>query len=115
MGSLIDTGSRGCYIESKASAVKSIRLALAEELAATNTYEDLAESVRQAAFPSVNPDGTRAVVPPTRFSAEQAEKIAKALDEIRDDELQHTGKLLALIALLDDNSAAQLSAGGRGA
>jgi hypothetical protein len=99
---LIDTSKLPCTkpFETTQEIVFALRLALADELAATNLYESIMGKVLSSSVFSQ--------------SEEDRDALIEALAEIRDDEIHHQAKLLSLALKLDDNYSAVFSEGVEG-
>lgn len=113
---LIDTSSAGSqWVDDTGDLVRSLRLALVEELAAVNTYEKLACGVRRSGFTGVDADGNPLPVPEDRLSVEEAKAIAESILEIAHDELTHVGKIGEIINMLSPATKAAITEGAAGA
>lgn len=111
---LINTSERSRYASNTAELIGIIRGALVEELAATNTYDDIISCVRSMGISPTDDSGNRRDIPEDQLSREEAQDIVKLIEEIRDDELHHTGKLLSLIEALDSHVAQNMKEGAGG-
>ena len=109
---LIDTaGAANTWVNSNQELVQSLRLAVAEECAAANTYERLATGILNSAVPGYDQEGKARAIPEGRLSVDEAKALSNAILEIARDESRHTGKLLRLIKELSPDTASDLVAG----
>ena len=113
--SLVNTRERSFYFDSKRDLVSQLRMALAEELSAVNSYEDLARGARMMGRPAYDGNGSPVEIPDHQLSQDDADKVSKFLEEIMKDELQHVGKLLALCDELDKMTREEIIKGRAGA
>jgi hypothetical protein len=100
----IDTSRYDGWIDDIPDLVTKLRARLMEELDATSVYERMAQNIRSMGVPMTNPDGSPSVIPDNRLSQAEANVIADFIKEIRNDEVDHTGKLISLISELGDTS-----------
>jgi rubrerythrin len=112
---LINTTERSTFPSNALELAALLRMALVEELAAVNTYTDLANAARRTGLLPVDGEGNPREIPEGCLTKEAADMIAEAIDEIRKDENQHVGKLLGLMSLLDKKSNAEMREGSKGA
>ena len=112
---MVDTSAAGSqWIDDNKELVRSLRLALVEELAAVNTYERLACGVRRSGFSGLDVDGRALPVPADRISTEAANALADSIMEIAHDELTHVGKITEMINMLSPEAKAAIAEGAAG-
>jgi hypothetical protein len=102
---VIDTSISG-WLDTIPDLVRSLRAKLIEELDATTSYEKLIFAIRAMGYALVGPDGKTREIPEDKLDIVEANKVADIIQEIRDDEIEHTGRLIDLLSKLDDTSSA---------
>lgn len=93
-----DAQSGKIAIESSEQLVRILNGLIADESGATALYSKVRDSVKSCPL----------------LCEELKKDILSRLNEIRNDEIQHTGSLLQMIALLDNSFVVDLNKGGKG-
>ena len=112
---LVDTSEQSFYFGDKKDMVQKVRMILCEELAAVNTYESLASNIRSMGRRPDEVEGIPRALDDRYLSVEDAKRLAEFVDEIRNDELNHVGKLQAIIDKFDATSREETRKGKTGA
>jgi hypothetical protein len=108
---IVETGKSSCFISTKLELAACVREKVIEELDATNSYGRLIECIRTMGMPNIDDHGAPREIPADRVSVDEAEKLVEFIEEIRDDEIQHTGKLMSLMRELDENTNVRMMEG----
>lgn len=90
-----DACSEKITIKSSKQLVRILNGLIADESGATSLYSKVIDSVEDT-------------------DIQNKDEILSRLEEIRKDEIQHTGSLLQIISLLDDDFVLELNRGGKG-
>jgi hypothetical protein len=98
---LIDTRKVGTYLSTRGELVSKLREHLMEELDAANSYDELIRCCRMLTTSEVDANGNPREVPPDRFSKDDSDKLAQLFEEIKRDEIEHSGIILNLMEDLD--------------